>query len=60
MANETFGHESYCLEIPETRRGCYCWESGQNLLHEMRIENLTAEIRHLKSKVARLERLNNG
>jgi hypothetical protein len=36
-------HNIYCQEVPETRRGCYCWEGDRKNLAEMRLENMEAD-----------------
>jgi len=36
-------HNIYCQEVPETRRGCYCWEGDRKNLAEMRLQNSEAD-----------------
>ncbi len=33
-------HTDYCHQIPNTRRGCYCWEGDKQQLLEMRVVNM--------------------
>jgi vacuolar-type H+-ATPase subunit D/Vma8 len=47
-------HTEYCHQIPNTRRGCYCWEGDKQQLLEMRVGNMEEKMHAAANEIERL------